>query len=68
MKKVSYNQKSKEELTVELATLRSALRAMTIKAVQGKNTPLYRTTRKNVARVLTAINTQAESRQSTKNK
>ena len=55
MKKVSFNSKSVEELQADLAKLRGELRAYIVKGVQGKMAKGYTTTRKNIARVLTAI-------------
>lgn len=55
-KKISYNTKKPEELKAELAKLKETMRAQTIKSFQGKNTKEYRIARKNIARVLTAMN------------
>lgn len=52
MKKNSYHTKTKEELTIEL----KALRASVQKLQQDKKSKDYSVARKNVARVLTAVN------------
>jgi ribosomal protein L29 len=54
-KKISYNTKSPEELTVELGKLRTAQQAFGMK-VGAKDIAGYRKDRKNIARILTAMN------------
>ncbi len=56
MKKTSYNEKSREELVLELAKLRSGLTKAKIEKMKTGKAVEYRTTRKNIARVLTAMN------------
>ena len=60
-KKTSYNERSNEELVLELAKLRSALRGAQAQKVKTGNALEYRTTRKNIARVLTAMQAQKTS-------
>lgn len=54
-KKTSYNEKSVAELHDELAKLRAQLREQAIGIMQGRNVKEYRITRKEIARVLTAL-------------
>ncbi len=56
MKKISYTNKSAEELRSELSTLRHTLYDTVTKSQKGKNSATYHQTRKNIARVQTAIN------------
>lgn len=55
MKKASFNTKSVEELRADLTKLQGELRAYLTKGVQGKMAKGYTTTRKNIARVMTAL-------------
>jgi ribosomal protein L29 len=55
-KKISYNTKTSEELTSELSKLRASFNESARKIRQGKEIKEYRATRKNIARVLTAMN------------
>lgn len=55
-KKISYNGKALEELQVELNKLRGELHQEQQKVMQGKSVKDYRLARKNIARVMTAIN------------
>jgi ribosomal protein L29 len=56
MKKISYNTKTKAELTTELKSLKATIQAAVGSAQRAKNTNEYVVARKNVARVLTAMN------------
>lgn len=56
MKKTSYNTLSRPELMAELATLKASIQASVSKMQSGKNSKEYVAARKNVARVLTAMN------------
>lgn len=56
MKKTSYNTKTREELESDLKALRATIAAAVAKSRAGKNTKEYVVARKNVARVLTALN------------
>ena len=59
-KKISYNEKTHEELVLELASMRDSLRSLSLeKAKTGKATA-YRTARKNIARILTALRGQKQ--------
>jgi ribosomal protein L29 len=55
-KKNTYNEKTTEDLNKELKTLKATLAEHKRKAIQGKDITSYRSARKNVARVLTALN------------
>ncbi len=55
--KNSYNTKDIAALTLELATLRAAQGANKRKAAQGRNINEYRANKKNIARILIAMNT-----------
>lgn len=63
--KDSYNTKSAAELNEELKKLKGTLRDLQAEKLKTGNAKNYRTTRKNIARILTALN--AQSRQSIKN-
>jgi ribosomal protein L29 len=55
-KKISYNTKTQEELAADLSKLRASVTDNARKIRQGKGLKEYRTDRKNLARVLTALN------------
>lgn len=56
-KKTSYNEKTAEDLNKDLSSFRAIVREHQAKALQGgKNSKTYREARKNVARILTAMN------------
>jgi len=55
MKKIKYNEKTPEELTLELAKLRGSIRQAQAAKLKTGNATEYRTTRKNIARILTAM-------------
>lgn len=59
MKKTSYNEKAHEELVLELAKLRGSLRNLSIEKMKSGKAKDYRTARKNIARVLTAMQAKA---------
>ncbi len=61
MKKESYNTKTKDELETELKKLRTTVSSAVSKMSGGKNTKEYVVARKNIARVLTALNAQSSS-------
>ena len=56
MKKTSYNTHTRAELMAELATLKATIQSSVAKMQSGKNSKEYTQARKNVARVLTALN------------
>jgi ribosomal protein L29 len=58
-KKTSYNEKAHEELVLELAKLRGSLRDLSIEKMKSGKAKEYRTARKNIARVLTAMRAKA---------
>ncbi len=60
MKKTSYNGKTKEALSSELKTLRTTIATVVAKGRAGKNLKDYVVARKNIARVLTAMNALPE--------
>lgn len=55
MKKINYNEKSKEELILELAKLNGSVRNLSIEKSKTGKAKDYRMARKNVARVMTAL-------------
>ncbi len=57
-KKISYNTKSHEELALELAKVKGTLRTLAIEKLKSGKPNEHRTARKNVARILTAMNAQ----------
>jgi ribosomal protein L29 len=59
-KKISYNEKPHEELVLELATLREKLGPARLEKRKSGKALDYRTTRKNIARVLTAMNAKMD--------
>lgn len=61
MKKVTYNNKTQDELKAELSKLKSVVRTAIAKTSMGKNNKEYTLARKNIARVLTAINNPAST-------
>lgn len=54
-KKISYNQKTHEELILELAKFKEELRSALLEKKKTGKAVAYRTARKNIARVLTAL-------------
>lgn len=61
MKKISYNLKTREELIADLKNLRSSLHAKIVKSPAAKNSKEYTSARKNIARVLTALNSKSST-------
>jgi ribosomal protein L29 len=61
-KKTTYNDKTNEALVLELAKLRDGLAAAHMEKRKNGKALAYRTTRRNIARVLTAMkaNTAAQ--------
>ena len=55
MKKISYKGKQEDELQAELTKLRGSLRAAAVVKMKTGKANEYRTTRKNIARVLTQM-------------
>jgi len=55
-KKETYNGKPKEELVLELAKLRESLRSLQAEKLKTGSAKNYREAKKNIARVLTAMN------------
>lgn len=58
-KKTTYNGKSREELVLELAKESAAVRTAKIEKMKTGKAKSYRTARKNVARIMTAMNAAA---------
>ncbi len=54
-KKTTYNDKSREELVLELAKESAAVRSGKLEKLKTGKAQSYRTARKNVARILTAM-------------
>ncbi|HVY35850.1 MAG TPA: 50S ribosomal protein L29 [Candidatus Paceibacterota bacterium] len=61
-KKESYNGKSMEALNGELDKLRGSLRSLETEKLKTGKAKDFRTARKNIARVRTAINAQVDKR------
>lgn len=57
-KKTSYNQMAHEELVLELSKLRGSLRSLSIEKAKTGAAKEYRTTRKAIAQILTAMNSK----------
>lgn len=60
-----YQNKNREEILADLKKLRSDLQTHLIKSGLSKNNPDYKTTRKNIARAMTALNALPEDSLST---
>jgi|GEM_PF-7130195 len=58
MKKTQYKTMNSKDLEAELKTLRATLAKTIAKGRAGKNTKEYVVTRKNIARVMTALEAQ----------
>lgn len=64
-KAIQYQNKNREEIMAELKKMRSDLQTQLIKSVASKNSTEYKTTRKNIARAMTALNALPENLLST---
>jgi len=58
--KISYNEKSKEELVLALKEERGTVQSAKLEKLKTGKAMRYRTARKNVARILTALATKAK--------
>lgn len=58
MKKVSYSEKTNEELNKDLVSFRTVVRDAIAKPTLGKNNKEYTMARKNIARILTVLNSR----------